>query len=117
MHFYCSCPSPFKECRHIRILCSTLTSGSCSVFYSACLSLLSPRKRRPMLRPLHLASPSSPQPHTHPGISNLRLAVVTPFVDRQHGTERAMAELLDRLRREHGCEIHLYAERIADLSV
>jgi glycosyltransferase involved in cell wall biosynthesis len=46
----------------------------------------------------------------------LRLAVVTPFIDRQHGTERALAELLDRLRREHACEIHLYAERIADLA-
>jgi glycosyltransferase involved in cell wall biosynthesis len=28
-----------------------------------------------------------------------------------------MAELLDRLRREYGCEIHLYAERVADLAV
>ena len=47
----------------------------------------------------------------------MRLAVVTPFVDRQHGTERALAELLDRLSREYGCEIRLYAERVADLSV
>ena len=47
----------------------------------------------------------------------MRLAVVTPFIDRQHGTERALAELLDRLRRDYSCEIHLYAERIADLSV
>jgi glycosyltransferase involved in cell wall biosynthesis len=47
----------------------------------------------------------------------LRLAVVTPFVDRQHGTERALAELLDRLTRDYACEIHLYAERVADLSV
>jgi glycosyltransferase involved in cell wall biosynthesis len=46
----------------------------------------------------------------------LRLAVVTPFIDRQHGTERALAELLDRLCRDYACEIHLYAERIADLS-
>lgn len=47
----------------------------------------------------------------------MRLAVVTPFVDRQHGTERALAELLDRLSREYGCDIHLYAERVADLTV
>jgi glycosyltransferase involved in cell wall biosynthesis len=47
----------------------------------------------------------------------LRLAVVTPFIDRQHGTERAIAELLDRLSREYACEIHLYAERVADLSI
>jgi glycosyltransferase involved in cell wall biosynthesis len=47
----------------------------------------------------------------------LRLAVVTPFIDRQHGTERALAELLDHLTRDYHCEIHLYAERIADLAV
>jgi glycosyltransferase involved in cell wall biosynthesis len=47
----------------------------------------------------------------------LRLAVVTPFIDRQHGTERALAELLDRLSREYGCEIHIYAERVAGLAV
>jgi glycosyltransferase involved in cell wall biosynthesis len=47
----------------------------------------------------------------------LRLAVVTPFIDRQHGTERALVELLDRLSREHACEIHLYAERVADLAM
>ena len=47
----------------------------------------------------------------------MRLAVVTPFVDRQHGTERALAELLDRLSHEYACEIHLYAERVQDLAV
>jgi glycosyltransferase involved in cell wall biosynthesis len=47
----------------------------------------------------------------------LRLAVVTPFIDRQHGTERALAELLERLSREYCCEIHLYAERVQDLEV
>jgi UDP-glucose:(heptosyl)LPS alpha-1,3-glucosyltransferase len=47
----------------------------------------------------------------------LRLAVVTPFIDRRHGTERALAELLDRLSREHTCEIHLYAERVEDLQM
>jgi glycosyltransferase involved in cell wall biosynthesis len=47
----------------------------------------------------------------------LRLAVVSPFVDRRHGTERALAELLERLARDYGCEIHLYAQRVEDLSV
>jgi UDP-glucose:(heptosyl)LPS alpha-1,3-glucosyltransferase len=47
----------------------------------------------------------------------LRLAVVTPFIDRRHGTERALSELLDRLSREHACEIHLYAERVEDLQM
>jgi len=44
----------------------------------------------------------------------LRLAVVSPFVDRRHGTERALSELLERLARDYGCEIHLYAQRVED---
>lgn len=47
----------------------------------------------------------------------MRLAVVSPFVDRKHGTERAFAELLERLARNYGCEIHLYAQRIEDLAL
>jgi glycosyltransferase involved in cell wall biosynthesis len=47
----------------------------------------------------------------------LRLAVVSPFVDRRHGTERALAELLERLAKDYGCEIHLYAQRVEDLHV
>jgi glycosyltransferase involved in cell wall biosynthesis len=50
------------------------------------------------------------------GSANLRLAVVSPFVDRRHGTERALAELLERLARDHNCEIHLYAQRVQDLA-
>lgn len=45
----------------------------------------------------------------------MRLAVVSPFVDRRHGTERALAELLERLARDEHCEIHLYAQRVEDL--
>ena len=45
----------------------------------------------------------------------MRLAVVSPFVDRQHGSERALAELLERLARDYHCAIHLYAERVDDL--
>ncbi|MGC1620199.1 MAG: glycosyltransferase family 4 protein [Candidatus Acidiferrum sp.] len=47
----------------------------------------------------------------------MRLAVVSPFVDRRHGTERALAELLERLAGEYGYEIHLYAQRVEDLPV
>jgi glycosyltransferase involved in cell wall biosynthesis len=47
----------------------------------------------------------------------LRLAVISPFVDRRHGTERALAELLDRLAHRYHCEIHLYAQRVEDLSL
>lgn len=47
----------------------------------------------------------------------MRLAVVSPFVDRRHGTERALAELLERLTRTEHCEIHLYAQRVEDLAL
>ena len=45
----------------------------------------------------------------------MRLAVVSPFVDRRHGTERALAEVLERLARNEHCEIHLYSQRVEDL--
>ncbi len=47
----------------------------------------------------------------------MRLAVVSPFLDRRHGTERALAELLERLARKERCEIHLYAQRVEDLAL
>ncbi len=47
----------------------------------------------------------------------MRLAVVSPFVDRRHGTERALAEVLERLSCKEHCEIHLYAQRVEDLAV
>ena len=63
-----------------------------------------------------------PPPHDSPkrtrhGCPELRLAVVSPFVDRRHGTERALAELLERLARRMHCEIHLYARRVEDLDL
>ncbi len=45
----------------------------------------------------------------------MRIAVVSPFVDRRHGAERALAELLEHLARMRHCEIHLYAQRVEDL--
>jgi len=48
--------------------------------------------------------------------SNVRIAAVSPFVDRQHGTERAVAELLDRLSTQHHDAIDLYAQRVSDLN-
>ena len=47
----------------------------------------------------------------------MRLAVVSPFVDRRHGTERVLAEVLERLAGKYGCEIHLYAQRVEDLAL
>ena len=47
----------------------------------------------------------------------MRLGVVSPFVDRRHGTERALAELLERLARDQHCEIHLYSQRVEGLEL
>jgi UDP-glucose:(heptosyl)LPS alpha-1,3-glucosyltransferase len=51
------------------------------------------------------------------GYADLRLAVVSPFVDRSHGTERALAEVLQRLAHKEHCEIHLYAQRVEGLVI
>jgi glycosyltransferase involved in cell wall biosynthesis len=47
----------------------------------------------------------------------LRIAVVSSFVDRRHGTERALAELLERLTNNFGCEVHLYSQRVEALAI
>lgn len=41
------------------------------------------------------------------------LAIVSPFIDKQHGTERCVAEQIGFLRDQF--EIHVYASRIEDL--
>ena len=41
--------------------------------------------------------------------------MVTPFLDKRHGTERALAELLVRLAERWGWEIVVYAQRVQDL--
>ena len=43
--------------------------------------------------------------------------MVSPFVDKRHGTERAIAELVERLAGDYGCEIHLYAQRVEGLAL
>lgn len=45
----------------------------------------------------------------------MRIAVVSPFVDRRHGTERALAECLERFAQQPNVEIHLYSQRVEDL--
>ncbi len=47
----------------------------------------------------------------------MRIAVLSPFVDRRHGTERSLAEILEGLATHHGHEIHLYSQRVDDLQV
>ena len=47
----------------------------------------------------------------------MRIAVLSPFVDRRHGTERSLAEIVERLANRHGHEIHLYSQQVGDLQV
>ena len=45
----------------------------------------------------------------------MRIAVISPFLDRSHGTERCIVEQLERFAAEPGAEIHIYAQRVQDL--
>ena len=44
-----------------------------------------------------------------------RVAVVSPFIDKRHGTERSVAECIERLSGEY--EIHVYSNRLEDLDL
>ncbi len=46
----------------------------------------------------------------------MRLCVISPFVDKQHGTERALAELLERIVRRHNVAIDLFSQQVADIA-
>jgi glycosyltransferase involved in cell wall biosynthesis len=65
-------------------------------------------KSRPSLPP---SKPSLP------GRRDLRLAVVSPFLDRQHGTERCIVEQIGRFLQRQDCEIHIYSQSVRDLEV
>src|SRR5437762_8396703 len=43
------------------------------------------------------------------------IAVVSPFLDKRHGTERCVAEQVERLAYEY--EIHLYSTRVEDIDL
>lgn len=45
----------------------------------------------------------------------MRIAITSPFLDRRHGTERVVSELIERLARDYGCEIHVYSQCVQDL--
>jgi len=44
-----------------------------------------------------------------------RIAIVSPFLDKRHGTERCVAEQIERLARDY--EIHVYSASIQDLDL
>jgi glycosyltransferase involved in cell wall biosynthesis len=45
----------------------------------------------------------------------VRIAVVSPFIDKRHGTERRIAEWITRLPLEY--EIHIYSQRVEDMDL
>jgi UDP-glucose:(heptosyl)LPS alpha-1,3-glucosyltransferase len=45
----------------------------------------------------------------------VRIAVVSPFIDKRHGTERRIAEWIARLPEEY--EIHIYSQRVEDVDL
>jgi UDP-glucose:(heptosyl)LPS alpha-1,3-glucosyltransferase len=46
-------------------------------------------------------------------VNRPRLAVVSPFLDKQHGTERCVVEQVERLARDY--EVHVYSNRVTDV--
>lgn len=47
----------------------------------------------------------------------LRIAVVSPFLDKIHGTERCVSEQVERLARDHHCEIVVYCNNVRDVAL
>jgi UDP-glucose:(heptosyl)LPS alpha-1,3-glucosyltransferase len=45
----------------------------------------------------------------------VRVAVVSPFIDKRHGTERRIAEWISRLPPDY--EIHVYSQRVEDVDL
>jgi glycosyltransferase involved in cell wall biosynthesis len=48
-------------------------------------------------------------------LNKCRIAVVSPFLDKRHGTERCVAEQVERLARVYGYEVHVYSQRVEDV--
>lgn len=48
-------------------------------------------------------------------VSRPHIAVVSPFLDKRHGTERCVVEQVERLARVYGYEVHLYCQRVEDI--
>jgi glycosyltransferase involved in cell wall biosynthesis len=60
--------------------------------------------------------PPRPRPASRsPGWLSLRLAVVSPFLDRRHGTELCIIEQIERLSSQFGWDIHIYSQRVEDI--
>src|SRR5277367_868615 len=49
------------------------------------------------------------------GRPELRLAVVSPFLDRRHGTELCVIEQIERFAKQNNWQIHIYSQRVEDV--
>jgi glycosyltransferase involved in cell wall biosynthesis len=59
---------------------------------------------------------SDERPPLAPGaMSRPRIAIVSPFIDKRHGTERRVAELISCLADEY--EFHIYSPRVEDVDL
>src|SRR5439155_224774 len=58
-----------------------------------------------------------PGAQTEALVTALRVAVITPFLDKRHGTERCIAEQVERLARDHGWSVHIYSQRVEDVAL
>jgi glycosyltransferase involved in cell wall biosynthesis len=47
----------------------------------------------------------------------LRIAVVSPFLDRRHGTERCVVEQIERFLSQPDCQVHIYSQSVQDMEV
>jgi glycosyltransferase involved in cell wall biosynthesis len=46
----------------------------------------------------------------------LQIVVVSPFLDRHHGTERCIIEQIERLSLKYGWEIHLFSQHVENIN-
>jgi glycosyltransferase involved in cell wall biosynthesis len=47
--------------------------------------------------------------------ASMRIAVISPFLDRSHGTERVIIEQLEKFPLDAATQLHIYAQRVQDL--
>ena len=59
----------------------------------------------------------APRPSQNLGRLELRIAVVSPFLDRRHGTERCIVEQIERFLGQPDCEVHVYSQSVQDIEV
>jgi len=52
---------------------------------------------------------------TEDAVRKFCIAVTSPFLDKCHGTERCVAEQIERLAHAYGYDVHLYSQQVEDI--